>query len=90
MAFRGVSARAIARSAGLTVVRVADWGVVRQDGPVLEIGTGASDHAIATVGCRRMLAMIGVRDESMVCHFVEQSGYLYVPEEWGVAYQVAN
>ena len=90
MAFRGVSAPAIARCAGLTIVRVADRGVVRQDGPVLEIGTGASDDAVATVGCRRLLAMIGVRDEELVQRLVEGSGYGYVPEEWGVAYQAAN
>ena len=88
MAHRGVSARAIARSAGLTVVRIPDRGVVREDGPVLEIGLCASDHEIASVGYRRMLAMIGVRDEELVRVFVERSGYGYVAEN--VAHQAAN
>lgn len=90
MAYRGVSARALARSAGLTVVSVQEHGIVRQDGPVLEIGVGASDGAVATVACRRQLACLGMRDERLVMRLVESHGYEYVPEEWGVAYQVAN
>lgn len=88
MAHRGITARAIARSAGLTVVRVPDLGTVRQDGPVLEIGLGASDHEIASVGYRRLLAMIGVRDERRVRRYVERSGYRYVREN--VDRQIAN
>lgn len=88
MALRGVSARAIARSAGLTVVRVPDWGVVRQDGPVLEIGLCASDDEIASVAYRRMLAMVGIRDEDVVRGLVERSGYCYVAED--VDRQIAN
>jgi len=88
MATRGMSARAIAKSAGLTVVRVPDWGVVRQDGPVLEIGLCASDDEIASVAYRRLLAMVGVRDEDVVRGLVERSGYAYVHED--VARQIAN
>ncbi len=57
---------------------------------MIEIGVGASDGAIATVGCRRLLACAGIRDERLVERLVTQHGYEYVPEEWGVAYQVAN
>ena len=88
MAYRGVSARAIARRAGLLVVRVPDRGVVRQDGPVLEIGLCASDHEIASVGYRRMLALVGILDEQLVRMLVERSGHGYVPEN--LTYQAAN
>lgn len=91
MGQRGLSARAIARRAGLTLVRVAEWGVVRQVGPVLETGVDACDDAIATVGCRRMLRLAGVGgDEQDVKRLVERYGYAYVAEEWGMAYQHAN
>ena len=70
------------------VVRVRDLGVVRRDGPVLEIGQCASEHEIASVSYRCLLSMIGVRDEELVRGFVEQSGFRYVAED--VSRQVAN
>jgi hypothetical protein len=55
---------------------------------VLEIGQCASEHEIASVGYRRLLAMIGVCDEELVRDLVERSGFRYVVED--VTRQVAN
>lgn len=83
MAIRGVSARAIAKGAGLFIVRVADRAELRQDGPVLYVGADADEHTIATLGCRRMLTSIGVADERVVRLIVENCGYCYVSNDNG-------
>lgn len=76
---RGAEARNLARDADLFVVRIADYGVVRVRAGVLEVGPQASPDAIATVACRRLLELDGVRDECAVKAFVETLGAAYVP-----------
>jgi len=82
---RGIVALAIANAADLFVIRVADPGVVRLAGGVLEIGPGASWDAIASTGCRRDLARKGIFDERAVMREVEAYGYRYVApvQSWG-------
>lgn len=77
---RGASARNLARDAGLFVVRISDYGAIREQRGVLEVGPGASADAIATLACRRMLHDDGDHDEAAVQSFVESLGYAYVPE----------
>lgn len=74
---QGVSARAIARCAGLYVIPGKQEGAVLEDGPVLEIGAGASEHAIATAGYRRLLRLLNITDEKVVARVVERGGFTY-------------
>jgi hypothetical protein len=77
MGMLGVSARAIARSAGLTLIDSPHDGAVLEDGPVLEVGRGASENAIATVGYRRLLRLDGHTDERLVARVVRSGGFEY-------------
>ena len=52
-------------------------GVVLEDGPVLEVGVGANDNAIATVGVRRILRLAHITDETMVERVVRGGGFEY-------------
>lgn len=80
---RGEQARNLARDADLFVVRVADYGVVRVNRGVLEVGPDASSDAIATLACRRLLRSDGEHDELLVQRFVESLGFAYVPDGEG-------
>lgn len=57
---------------------------------MLEVGPGATDDAIASVGCRRWLALRGIHDEAKVKALVELHRFGYVPETWGEAYQALS
>jgi hypothetical protein len=92
---RGEHARNLARDADLFVVRVADYGVVRVNRGVLEVGPDASSDAIATLACRRLLQSDGECDEPLVQRFVESLGFAYEPEPEstrpsGVAYRAVS
>lgn len=77
---RGIVARKLASSADLYIIRVAEQGVVRQIGGILEVGPGASDDEIVTIGAQRHLALRGIFDERQVRSRVEFYGYAYIPE----------
>jgi hypothetical protein len=78
---RGKLARNLARDADLFVVPVEDYGAVRVNRGVLEVGPNASHDAIATVACRRQLQLDGITDEASVRELVERFGFNYEPQE---------
>ena len=75
---RGAVARALASAADLFVARVEEPMIVRQRRGVLEVGPGADDNEIATVACRRLLAIDGMFDERAVAALVESYGFDYL------------
>lgn len=95
---RGERARNLARDADLFVVRVDDYGAVRLNRGVLEVGPDASPDAIATLACRRLLHDDGEHDETLVKRFVESLGFAYEPSREllgstrasGVAYRAVS
>lgn len=73
------SSHAIARQADLTLLPSRKQGLVRQQGPWLHVGPGASDDAIVSIACRRLLLRErGVSDEESVREQVRNLGYQYV------------
>lgn len=73
------SSHAIARQADLTLLPSREQGLVRQQGPWLHVGPGASDDAIVSIACRRLLLRErGLADEEIVRERVRAFGYRYV------------
>jgi hypothetical protein len=76
---RGVVALRIAQEAELILMPVAQAGVVRECGPILEVGPNASPDRIVTIACRRMLARDGAAPAA-VADLVARYGYEYSDE----------
>lgn len=81
---RGTLARNLARDADLFVVPIDDYGAVRVNRGVLEVGPDASPDAIATLACRRQLRADGVHDEGAVRDLVTALGFDYVTDRESV------
>lgn len=77
MAQGTLTAEHLAKDAGFYLIRADEARLVRARGEVLEVGVDASKNAIATVSCRRKLALRGVRDEAQVRACVRRLGFSY-------------
>lgn len=70
------AAEALASSAQLFLINVSKPGLRIREG-VLEIGPGTTPDEIATQACRRILALSGKHDESLVRYEVRRRGFGY-------------
>lgn len=76
----GLTGEEIARLAGYWLVGVPEPGRINVRGDVLEVGPGALPSELASIGCRRELAELGVYNESAVRDMVEGMGFSYVAQ----------
>lgn len=76
---RTFTAVQLAKVAGYYLVRSKIDGLVFARGDVLEIGSGACEHEIASAACRKQLEAFGA-DENAVRRLVTSHGYFHVPK----------